>query len=172
MWQVAPEQWRPLRIHPRTSTTVVGGREVKKEQTQVIVRGAYHLQVDKEDLENRPNASPLCVPMCHSRNRGPYMDHRIYRALVFMYQVQSQCNVGTYESMLTGARDRPAAIRYLERTGATIVWFAGEPDPAHWKHTAGLPETAITSASAPGPHGRWVDIPKAFQRVPGQVQTP
>ena len=28
-WQEAPEQWQPLRIHPRTSMTVIGGREAK-----------------------------------------------------------------------------------------------------------------------------------------------
>ena len=99
LWQVAPERWRPLRMHPRTSTTVVGGREAKKEQTQVIAQGAYYLQVDKEYLENRPDASPLCVPMCHSRNRGPCLDLRIYWALVLLYQVQSQCNAGAYESI-------------------------------------------------------------------------
>ena len=131
MWQVAPERWWPLRIHPRTSMTVVGGREAKKEQVQVVIQGSYHLQVDKEYLENRPVASPPCVPMCHSGNRGPYLDFRIYRSLVFFYQIQSRCNAGPYASFLTGVRDKPAAMRYLERTGAIIVWFARAPDPAY-----------------------------------------
>ena len=152
-----------MRIHPKTSTTMVGGREAKKEQTQVVVQGAYHMQVNKEYLENRPETSPLCIPMCHSSNRGPYLDLRIYRALVFLYQVQSQCNAGPYESILTGVQDRPAAMRYLERSGAAVLWQARVPNPAYWVHAKGLPETLITITAAPEPHGRWVGIPKAAQ---------
>ena len=89
--------------------TVVGGRDAKKEQTTVVVQGSYHLQVDKEYLDNRPATSPLCVPMCHTSNEGPYLDLRVYRSLVFFYQVQSQCNAGPYTSFLTGVQDESAA---------------------------------------------------------------
>ena len=55
-------------------------------------------------------------------------------------------------------------MRYLERTGATVVWQARVSDSAYWAHAAGLPETTITITTAPGPRGRWVDIPKAAQK--------
>ena len=130
-WQQAPEQWQPLHIHPRTSMTVVGGRDAKKELTKVVVQGLYHLQVDKEYLDNKPATSALCVPMCHTSNKGPYLGLRVYRSLVFFYQVQSQCNAGPYTSFLTGVRDEAAAMRYIWRTGATIVWLTGTLDPAY-----------------------------------------
>ena len=61
----------PMQIHPRTSTTVLGGRKIKKEQTHVVVQGAYHMQVDKEYLENRPAASPLGIPMYREYTHVP-----------------------------------------------------------------------------------------------------
>ena len=167
-WQEAPEQWQPLRIHPRTSKIVVGGRDAKKEQTKVVVQGSYHLQVDKEYLDNRPATSPLCVPMCHTGNKGPYLNLRVYRSLVYFYQVQSQCNAGPYTSFWTGVRDEAAAMRYIRRTCATIVWLTGPPDPAYWEHAAELSETTVTIASTRGPHGIWVDIPQAEPRKRGR----
>ena len=62
---------------PEDAMTVVGGRDAKKEQTTVVVQGSYHLQVDKEYLDNRPATSPLCVPMCHTGNKGLYLDLRV-----------------------------------------------------------------------------------------------
>ena len=41
-WQEAPDQWRSLRIHPKTSMTVIGGREAKQEKTKVVVQGSCH----------------------------------------------------------------------------------------------------------------------------------
>ena len=129
-WQEAPEQWQPLRIHPRTSMTVIGGREAKQEKTKTIVQGSCHLQVDEEYLDNRPPTNPQCVPMCHTSNRGPYLEFRVYRSLVYFFQVQSQCNAGPYTSFLTGVRDESAAMRHIRRTGTTIVWLSEPPSPA------------------------------------------
>ena len=76
-WQEAPRQWQPLHIHPRTSMTVIGGREAKQEKTKTIVQGLCHLQVDEEYLDNRPSGKPLCVPMCHKGNRSPSPPRRV-----------------------------------------------------------------------------------------------
>ena len=54
-WQEAPRQWQPLHIRPRTSMTVIGGREAKQEKTKTIVQGSCHLQVDEEYLDNPPS---------------------------------------------------------------------------------------------------------------------
>ena len=45
-----------------------------------------------------------------------------------------------------------------------LLWY-GCPSPrtAYWEHATELPETTITIASSPGPHGVWVTIPKAAQ---------
>ena len=55
-------------------------------------------------------------------------------------------------------------MSYIRRTGATIVWLTAPPDPAYWEHAADLPETTVTIGSAPGPHGMWVNIPRAAQK--------
>ena len=93
--------------------TVIGGREAKQEKTKTIVQGSLHLQVDEEYLSNRPSDKPLCVPMCSEGNKGPYLDVRVYRSLVYFFQVQSQCNAGPYASFLTGVRDESAAMRQI-----------------------------------------------------------
>ena len=111
-WQTAPKKWKPLAVQPKTFYTVVGGREAKKEKTAVVVQGSYHLELDKEYMENRPSGSPAYLPMCDASNQGPYID---------LYQVHSQCNAGPYASVLTGLQDRTAASRYQDRTGNTIV---------------------------------------------------
>ena len=111
--------------------TVVGGRDAKKEQTTVVVQGSYHMQVDKEYLDDRPTASPLCVPMCHTGNKGPYLEPRVYSSLVFFYQVHSQCNAGPYTSVLTRVQDEAVAMRYIRRTGAAILWLMAPPNPAY-----------------------------------------
>ena len=86
-WQEAPRRWPALHILPRTSMTVIGGREAKQEKTKTIIQGSLHLQVDEEYLSNRPSDKPLCVPMCHKGNRGPYLDLRVYKSLVYFFQV-------------------------------------------------------------------------------------
>ena len=43
---------------------------------------------------------------------GRSLDLRVYKSLVFFFQVQSQCNAGPYASLLTGVRDEAAALRY------------------------------------------------------------
>ena len=162
-WQTAPKKWGPLAVQPRTSYTVVGGRKAKKEQTAVVVQCLYHLELDKEYMDNRPGGSPIYLSMCHTSNWGPYIDLRIYRTIVFLYQVHSQCNAGPYTSVLNGLQDRTAADGYQERAGNTIVWSAHEPTGKYWDHAAGLPETTITITTTLGPHGRWVDIGAAAQ---------
>ena len=127
LWQTAPKKWAPLRVQPETSRTPVGGREAKKEKMATVVQGAYPLEVEQDYMKNRPGASPAYVPMCHASRRGPHIDLRIYRAIVFIYQVTSQCNAGPYTPVLHGLQDRPAAERYQDQTGNTIVWFAHEP---------------------------------------------
>ena len=52
-------------------------------------------------------------------------------------------------------------MRFLERLGATV---ARVPDPTYGTHAKELPETTINISTTAGPHGRWVDIPKAAQR--------
>ena len=52
LWQTAPKKWTPLKVLPQASSTVVGGREAKKEKTATVVQGAYHLQLDKEYMDN------------------------------------------------------------------------------------------------------------------------
>ena len=162
LWQTAPKKWAPLKVQRQTSYTVVGGREAKKEKNTTVVQGPYHLELD-QDMENRPDASPAYLPMCHSSRQAPYIDLRIYRAIVFLCQITSQCNAGPYTAMLSGLHDRSAEERYRERTGNTIMWFAQEPTDQYWDHTAGLPETTVTITTAPGLHGRWVDIGQAAQ---------
>ena len=76
-----------------------------------VVQGPYHLELDQEYMDNRPGASPAYLPMCHANNRGPYIDLRIYRAIVFLYQVHSQCKAGPYTSVLHGLQDRTVADR-------------------------------------------------------------
>ena len=109
---------------------VIGGREAKQEKTKTIVQGSLHLQVDEEYLSNRPSDKPLCVPMCSEGNKGPYLDVRVYRSLVYFFQVQSQCNAGPYASFLTGVRDESAAMRQIRRTGTTMVWLSEPPTAA------------------------------------------
>ena len=53
LWQTAPKEWKPIKVLPRASSTVVGGREAKKEQTVTVVQGEYHLQLDQEYVDNR-----------------------------------------------------------------------------------------------------------------------
>ena len=102
--------------------------------------------------------------MCSEVNKGPYLDVRVYRSLVYFFQVQSQCNAGPYASFLTGVRDESAAMRQIRRTGTTMVWLSEPPTAAYWDQAAGLPETTITVASSPGPHGVWVTILSSAQR--------
>ena len=93
LWQTAPREWKPIRVLPHASSSVVGGREAKKEKTAIVVQGAYHLQLDKEYMDNQHDPTAF-IPLCHASARGPYLDVRIYWALVFLFQVQSQCNAG------------------------------------------------------------------------------
>ena len=102
--------------------------------------------------------------MCHEGNKGPYVDLRVYRSLVYFFQVQSQCNAGPYASFLTGVRDESAAMRQIRRTGTTMVWLSEPPTAAYWDQAAGLPETTITVASSPGPHGVWFTILESAQK--------
>ena len=81
-WQTALKKWKPLKVQPKTSYTVVGGREAKREQTAALVQGSYHLELEYK--ENRPGESPTYLPMCDAGNLGPYVDVRIYTALVFV----------------------------------------------------------------------------------------
>ena len=157
LWQTAPKEWKPIKVLLHASNTVVGGREAKKEQTTTVVQGAYHLQLDKEYVDNQRDPTPF-IPLCHANARGPYLDVRIYRALVFLFQVQSQCNAGHYSSFLNDLQDRTAADRHQNYTGNTIAWFRIAPTTQYWNHAAGWPETTITITTEPGPHGGWVDI--------------
>ena len=45
-----------------------------------------------------------------------------------------------------------------------MVWLSEPPTAAYWDQAAGLPETTITVASSPGPHGVWVTILSSAQR--------
>ena len=110
LWQTAPKEWKPIKVLPQASSTVVGGREAKKEKTVTVVQGGYHLQLDKEYMDNQKGAVAY-VPLCHAGARGPYLDARVYRALVFLFQIQSQCNAGHYSSFLNNVQDRAAADR-------------------------------------------------------------
>ena len=158
LWQTTPKEWTPLKVLPQTSSTVVGGRDAKKEKSAVVVQGSYRLELDKEYMDNQPGPSPAYCPLCHADNRGPYVDLRVYRAIVFLFQVQSQCNAGAYTSVLDGLQDRTAVERYQNQTGNTLMWSPHEPTNQYWDHAAGLPETTVTITTVPGPHGRWVDI--------------
>ena len=148
----------PLKILPQATSPVVGGREARKKQTAIVGHGAYHLQLSKEYMDNQPSLSHTFLPLCHANARGPYVDLRIHRALVFLFQIHSQCNAGSYTAFLDGLQDRTAADRYHNRTGNTLMWSNHEPTAQYWDHAASLPETTVTITTVPGPHGRWVDI--------------
>ena len=151
LWQSAPKKWAPLKAQQQTTCTVVGGREAKKEKTTVVVQGPYHLELDQEYMENRPEPSPAYLPMCHSSRRGPYIDLRLYRAIVFLFQIASQCNAGPYTAVLSDLIERSAEELYHDRAGNTIMWFAQPPTCQYWEHIAGLPETTVTITTGPGP---------------------
>ena len=87
----------------------------------------YHLELDQEYVENRPSTSPAYILLCHSSRRGPYIDLRIYRAIVFLFQVTSQYNAGPYANVLSGLHDRTAEERYRQQMGGTIMWFDQDP---------------------------------------------
>ena len=163
LWQSAPKKWAPVRAKQQTTYSVVGGREAKKQKTTVMVQGPYRLELDQEYMENRPEPSPAYLPMCHNSRRGPYIDLRLYRAIVFLFQITSQCNAGPYAAVLSDLIDRSAEERYHDRAGHTIMWFAQPPTFQYWEHTAGLPETTVTITTGPGPGGRWVNIRKEAQ---------
>ena len=127
LWESAPKKWAPLKARRQTTYTVVGGREAKKEKTTAVVQGPYHLELDREYMENRPEPSPAYLPMCHSSRRGPYIDLRLCRAIVFLFQLASQCNAGPYTAVLSYLLDRSAKERYRDRAGNTIMWFAQQP---------------------------------------------
>ena len=73
-WQTATKKWKPLKVQPKRSYTVVGGREAKKEQTAVVVQGEHYLELDKEYMDNKSGESPTYLPMCDASNRGPCID--------------------------------------------------------------------------------------------------
>ena len=123
-----------------------------------VVQGAYHLQLDKEYVDNQRDRTDAFLPLCQANARGAYLDLRIYRALVFLFHIESQCNAGHYSSFLDGLQDRTAADRYQNRTGNTLVWSRIAPTSQYWSHAEGLPETTTTVTTEPGPHGGWVDI--------------
>ena len=88
LWQTAPKEWEPIKVVPQATSTVVGGRAAKREQTVVVVQGPYHLQIDQEYADNRKGGAAY-VPLCHDGAKGPYLDVRVYRALVFLFQIQT-----------------------------------------------------------------------------------
>ena len=70
-WQEAPEQWQPLRIHPKTSMTVIGGREAKQQKTKVIVQGRATCTLARSTWTTGPLPAPS-VYRCATRATGDH----------------------------------------------------------------------------------------------------
>ena len=70
LWQTAPREWKPIKVLPHASSTVVRGKEARKEKTTTVVQGEYHLQPDREYVDNWKDP-PAFVPLCHAGARGP-----------------------------------------------------------------------------------------------------